>query len=108
MYKVDPEALRTAARDYTECSRHLAITASYHRDPSGLEFFENSILALLRCTHEDFVELLQRRLEEVAAALSGSGAGLIAAATHYETSDADSARVLDQTYPPADRASAQR
>lgn len=104
MFKVDPEALRTAARDYTTCAGHLAVTAKYHREPSSLEFFENSILALMRPVHEEFVELLQRRLEEVAAALSDSGVGLTGAAAHYESSDADAARVLDRTYPSAARA----
>jgi len=103
MFKVSPEALRAAAHDYTVCAGHMAITARYHREPSRLEFFEHSILALVESRHAEFVELLQRRLEEAAMVLSDSGEGLVGAASMYETSDIDSERELDATYPPIGR-----
>lgn len=103
MFKVQPEALREAALEYAACGGHMAVAAGYHREPSRLEFFENSILAVLEGKHEEFVAQLQQRLEQAALALSDSGNALASTAAMYETTDAQTARELDATYPVVDR-----
>jgi hypothetical protein len=103
MFKVHPESLHTAADDFAVCSGHLANAARYHEEPSHFGFFEKGLIMLVKSSHEEFVALLQQRLDEAATALSLSASALAAAGTMYESTDTAAARAVDETLPHVER-----
>lgn len=95
MFKVDPEALRAAARAYAASAEHLAVAARYHQTPSKLDFYERGLILSLKDTHEIFSARLQDRLDAAAANTRASAIELDRVATAYSATDRESAGRLD-------------
>ncbi len=103
MFRVDPAAVRVAAEEFEASANHLTVAAQYHRAPSQLEFFDKGLIRKIQDSHQEFVNLLQERLDSAASALKASAEQLRKVAKFYSQTDFTAAEQLDATLPAVER-----
>lgn len=102
-FRVDPEAVRTAAGRFEDSGEHLAVARDYHDRYTDFGVLDTGLIMALNNEHHAFVRLLSERLANAMRMLAGSAQELAAAATAYQAADAVSAEKLDASYPAVQR-----
>ncbi|MEU8003213.1 type VII secretion target [Catellatospora sp. NPDC049111] len=102
-FRVEPEAVRTAARKYEDSSEHLGAAADYHGRHVDFGLLGTGFIVAMNNDHHAFQRLMSERLANAVQALAGSSRELAAAAQAYTTTDQASAGKLDATYPEVPR-----
>ncbi|BEL06094.1 hypothetical protein Q0Z83_042850 [Actinoplanes sichuanensis] len=103
--QVDPEAIRNygfmlgrAHDDAQDCKAYF--TAQVPEIAMGIE---GGLISLIGYEHSTVRRKLGAMLDQLTDILDASQKALFDAATHYEHTDEDSARRLDQSYPSVQR-----
>ncbi|GHJ49031.1 hypothetical protein Cs7R123_63730 [Catellatospora sp. TT07R-123] len=102
-FRVEPEAVTTASAEFHVSADNLYAAADYHGQYTDFGLLGTGIIVLFNGTHDDFQELLSKRLADAARMLTGSADELASAAAAYGRIDEAEAERLDGTYPPVAR-----
>ncbi|WP_155373751.1 type VII secretion target [Catellatospora vulcania] len=102
-FRVEPEAVRTAAGKYEDSGEHLAAAADYHGRYVDFGLLGTGFIVAMNDDHHAFQRLLSDRLANAVQALTGSARELTMAAQAYTATDAATAGKLDATYPAVER-----